>query len=210
MGLEDLEAKLLSPEPSKASKSRAKQEPKPKPKPEPKPSRKVTKPKEKKADSLKAELSSIPKPEPAKKVKNATAPAKKVSYSLDTPPVEKKIEKKVKVEKPKVVVQKPAAQPKMTAMPKPGPMPKLAVMPKETRSGDADANAGLVGVALGGAPLLFAPLVALSAGRSLLTKTAARREQIQQEIAEAEAAKAKKKLQSQVDAGTLGKATVRE
>jgi hypothetical protein len=204
MALEDLEAKLLNPEPPTASKSRAKPEPKPKPKPEAKPSRKVTKPEAKKVDSLKAELSSIPKLEPAKKVK------KSVSYSLDTPPSEKKVEKKVKVEKPKVVVEKPAPQSKVTAMPKPPPMPKPALKPKGPESVDADGNAGLVGVALGGAPLLFAPLVALSAGRSLLTKTAARREQIQKEIAEAEAAKAKKKLQSQVDAGTLGKATVRE
>jgi hypothetical protein len=73
---------------------------------------------------------------------------------------------RVEVEKPKVdIVRKPAAQPKMPALPKPGPMPKPAVKPKETESGDADANAGLVGVAFGGAPLLFAPLVALSAGR---------------------------------------------
>jgi hypothetical protein len=44
-----------------------------------------------------------------------------------------------------------------------------------------------------------------------VSKTAARKEQIQKEIAEAEAEAAKaKKLESQVDAGTLGKATVRE
>jgi hypothetical protein len=43
-----------------------------------------------------------------------------------------------------------------------------------------------------------------------VSKTAARKEQIQKEIAEAEAANAKKKLASQVDAWTLGKATVRE
>jgi hypothetical protein len=128
------------------------------------------------------------------------APAKKAAYSLDVP-VE------IKVETPKPVKEpKPAPQPKLTALPKPPPPPKPKAAPKPVES---DANAGLVGIALGGAPLLVAPLVALTAGRSLLSKTVARREQIQKEIAEAAAAKEKKRLQSQVDPGALVKATVR-
>ena len=72
-----------------------------------------------------------------------------------------------------------------------------------------DPNAGPVGVALGAAPLLVAPLVALSAARGALGKTAARREQIQNDIAEKEAAaKARAAADVSVDAGGVAGALV--
>lgn len=63
-------------------------------------------------------------------------------------------------------------------------------------------NAGPLGVALGAAPLLIAPLIALSAARGALGNTAARREKIQEAIAVKErAAKAKAAASVSVDAG---------
>ena len=65
-----------------------------------------------------------------------------------------------------------------------------------------DPNAGPLGVALGAAPLLIAPLIALSAARGALGSTAARREKIQEAIAAKErAAKAKAAASVSVDAG---------
>ncbi len=65
-----------------------------------------------------------------------------------------------------------------------------------------DPNAGPVGVALGAAPLLLAPLVALTAARGALGKTAARRELIQEEIAtKKRAAAVKDAADTSVDAG---------
>ena len=65
-----------------------------------------------------------------------------------------------------------------------------------------DPNAGPLGVALGAAPLLLAPLIALSAARGALGSTAARREKIQEAIAAKErAAKAKAAASVSVDAG---------
>ena len=72
---------------------------------------------------------------------------------------------------------------------------------------EQEANAAL-GVLVGGAPLILAPLAALVAGRDLLTKTAARREVIQKEIAAFEAAQAKKKFQTSVDGSGITKAAV--
>jgi hypothetical protein len=71
-----------------------------------------------------------------------------------------------------------------------------------------DPNAA-AGIALGGAPLVLAPLAALAAGRSVLTGTAARRAKIQKEIEEFEKAKAKKAIQADVDGDALFGAAVR-
>merc|ERR1711966_410799 len=68
----------------------------------------------------------------------------------------------------------------------------------------SDPNAGPVGVALGAAPLLFAPVAALAAARGALSKTVERREQIQAVAAEAAA---KKKLEPNPEIDSGGAAT---
>ncbi len=73
----------------------------------------------------------------------------------------------------------------------------------------ASAATKAEGVALGAAPLILAPAAILAGGRSLLTGTLERREKIQKEIEEFEAAKKKKQLQAEVDGGELVKAAVR-
>jgi hypothetical protein len=72
-----------------------------------------------------------------------------------------------------------------------------------------EPNALPAGVALGLAPLLAAPFIALTAGRGILAGTKARREKIQQEIDDAAAAKKKKTVFADVDAGGVTKALVR-
>ena len=105
---------------------------------------------------------------------------------------------------------KPRAAARITPVvekPKPPPKAKSVVAPPKKPT-ESDPNAGLVGVALGAAPLVLVPFVALSAGRDFLTKTAARRAEIEAEIAAAEAAKAKKARDAQVDSAGLAKAGV--
>jgi hypothetical protein len=66
-----------------------------------------------------------------------------------------------------------------------------------------------VGLALGAAPLLLAPVVLLGAGRSALSGTVARREKIQSAIEKKESDARKKKLQSELDGNALTGAVVR-
>ena len=61
-----------------------------------------------------------------------------------------------------------------------------------------DDNA-LLGVALGAAPLVAVPVLGLSALRSALSATQARRAQIEQEIEKAELAKIKRKKDAAAD-----------
>ena len=124
-----------------------------------------------------------PKPAPVK----AAAPAPKPAppAPVKAPPAPKKVA---------------VVPPRKAVVTKPKPPPKAPVK--------ADPNAVPLGVALGAAPLLLAPLVALGAGRSVLAGTAARREKIQEEIAAREAAK-KKKVAAEVDGGALTSAVVR-
>jgi len=136
-------------------------------------------------------------PKPAPKAKAAPVPAPKAAPA----PVAVKSYDLPKVEKPKPEPKKVAPPPKVEKpKPKPAPVSKAPATPSEP------ANPAL-GVALGAAPLLAVPLLALAAGRGALTKTVARREQIQKEIQEIER-KRKAKIQAQTDGTTLGKAVV--
>jgi hypothetical protein len=189
--LADLESKLLSPpEPVKAEK--AKPAPKPKPAPTPKAEKPKPAPKAEVVKEAPVVVKPPPKPQvPAVEVKGS----KKSGYSLETgiPETPKKVAPSViKFEKAKPVAK--------VDRPKTPKAPKAPV--------EAEPNAGL-GVFVGGAPLVLAPLVALVAGRDILAKTAARREVIQKEIAAFEAAQAKKKIQSAVDGSGVTKAAVR-
>lgn len=171
MSLDDLESKLLSdPAPAKGGAKKA-----------PAPKKQTSKKVEKKVEAAPVPVP-VPTPAPAKG-------SKKVKYvDLPTPPP----------------APKPAPAPKperVRAAPKPKPEPKAkAVVAAPSTPVEKDPNAGTVGVALGAAPLLVAPLVALSAARGALGNTKARREAIQAEIAAKEAAK-KKELTADVDAG---------
>ena len=171
----------MTPEPPKKPVVTTKPDPKTKAAPAPK----VEKPKPK------------PAPVPAKPTPVVTAKkAPKVTttaYNLDTgiaQPPKKVAPSMIKFEKPK---------PPPVSLPKAPKAPKAPVV--------ADDNAGL-GVLVGGAPLVLVPLAALAAGRDLLTKTAARRAEIQKEIADFEASQAKKKRLANADAGGITKAAV--
>jgi hypothetical protein len=220
MALEDLEKKLLNPD---ADTKKSKPEPKPKPAPKPKPEPKKPEPKKSKkeieaeAKAKAEELKRIAEFEKAaaekkaqEKVRSAAkavkTEAKKVKYDLDTP-LNKPPPVRVKKEMPKVPSFS-APSFSIPSLPKPAPKPKGVVKPASTAA--ADANAGPLGVALGAAPLVAVPFVGLAVARGALSKTAARRAQIQKEIAAAEEARKKKSIKAEVDAGTLAKATVRD
>ena len=215
MALDDLESKLLSdPAPTKTKKERAPKKQKkvkaPEPEPEPEPvveapkSKYAPKPKVKrvkKVDPNAYDLSGVDEvakaPEPVKKEKPAPKPKKEKPA-----PVKKEKPAPVKKEKPAPVKkEKPAPKPKKV---KPAPVVKAPSPPsKSTSVATKDPNAGL-GVVVGGAPLLLAPLVALSATRGALSKTAARREAIQEAAAEKERqAKAKAAIDTDVDSGGI-------
>lgn len=217
MAIEDLENKLLNPEEPKKQPQRAKPEPKPKPVkkvPAPKKSKKELAAEAKQqAEELKrlaeAETAAAAKKVEKKvksDVKEVKAAAKSAKYTLDTgleKPKQARVKKDLDLPKapsikvPSISVPKPK---------KPAPKPKAMAVAKPT--GAADPNAGPIGVALGAAPLVAVPLVGLAAARGALSKTAARRAQIQKEMAAAEEARKKKAIQTDVDAGTLAKATV--
>lgn len=156
-----------------------------------------TKPEPKKPKAKKEE----PKPVPAPAPTPAPEPVKgKKAAKYDLGGVETKPKKEApapapKVEKPKVV--KPAPKP---VAPKAPPAPKVPAT--------KDPNAVPAGVALGGAPLLLAPVALLGAGRGILSGTKARREKIQAEIAAFEAAQKKKKVQAEVDGSGVATALV--
>lgn len=191
--LEDLEAKLLAP-PKPAPKAAAAQKPKPVAK------EKVEKPKP--APKVKVEMpkyeSTTSKAATPAKVSVPAKSAKKAEYDLGGI-----AEKKKEPIKPRAT----ARTTPVVEKPKPITKAKSVVAPPK-KPAESDPNAGLVGVALGAAPLVLVPFVALSAGRDFLTKTAARRAEIEAEIAAAEAAKAKKARDAQVDSAGLAKAGV--
>lgn len=208
--LDDLEAKLLGTE-EPAPKKKASKPPKPAPAPKPAPkSAPAPKPLKAETDDLKAKLLSTEEPAPAPKkqaVKSPKpAPAPKPARAPKPAPAPK-AEKPKPAPKPKptpkAVVAPPLGLPKKPAAIKPPPPPP----PSSSAQGGSDSLAK--GVALGAAPLVVAPLAALAAGRGFLTKTAARRAVIQEEIAEREAALAKKKADAEVDVGGLVGALVR-
>ena len=193
MSLDDLESKLLTDEPPKKSKParkqpKAKAAPAPEPTPEPvvesKPAKKGRKKSSDKYDLSGVDDVATPKPAPKAKAPPAPKPAPKPKPA----PVKK-------VAPPKKVAAKKVVAPP----PKPVAVKSVA---------EKDPNAGL-GVVVGAAPLLLAPVVALSAARGALGKTAARREAIQEEIAAKEkAAKEKAAAEAQVDAGGVTVALV--
>lgn len=193
MSLDDLQSKLLTdePAPAAAKKSRgrkSKQAPAPAPAPVPEP---VVVEEPKKKGRAKKEkyidLEVAPKAKPvigAKKERLTPRPAPKEKAAA-APKKEKPAPKK-KQERPN--------RAKIVTPPRPT---KAAV---EKSAAAKDPNAGL-GVALGAAPLVIAPFAALAAAKGALSKTVARREIIQEKIAEQAAAAAKKEAKADVDAG---------
>ena len=142
----------------------------------------------------------LPEPVKAKKgipAKKGAAPKKapKADQYIDIPDV-----KKVEKARPSPFASKARVMAR-PEVPKAAPVPKAPVV--------VEPNAVRNGIALGAAPLLLAPLAALSAGRSVLAGTKARREKIEEGIAAVEAAKLKKTKDSEVDLGGLVGAGVR-
>ena len=88
---------------------------------------------------------------------------------------------------------------------KPKPVPAA---PKPVVVAEKDPNASTLGVALGAAPLIVAPFVALAGARGALSKTQARRAQIQKDIEEKEAARKKLERNAEVDGGGVAGALV--
>ena len=183
MSLNDLESKLLTTEPpakqSKAAPRKAKTAP-PAPVPAPAPEPAVVDKKQKGSKKY-VDLGDVPAPK-------AKAPAPKPAPKPQPTPVRA----------PPAPVKKQERPNRVKAVPPPPKAQPVAIKSETVK----DPNAGPVGVALGAAPLLLAPLVALTAARGALGKTAARRELIQEEIAEKKrAAKAKAAADTSVDAG---------
>jgi hypothetical protein len=197
--LEDLEAKLLNtPAPAPAPAAKKTYE---KPKKEQKP-----KPEKNKVEKLSTKEFSYP----------TSAPVPEKKEKMEKPKKEKmekpKKEKKIAPPSPAVVKKAPPAPApapvkvvKKKVEPKPVPPPK----PVAKKPPASESDPVLKGVALGAAPLVLAPLVILAGGRDFLTKTAARREAIQEGIAAREAAQAKKKAAAEVDFGGVAGAAVR-
>lgn len=144
-----------------------------------------------------------PVPEPP-----APKSRKRATKKVEAPPAPAPVPEPAPAPKTRAKAKKVKPEPvKVAPPPAPTPVVKSAP-PKSTSSASAGTKAG--GVALGVAPLVLAPVALLSAGRSVLTGTVARREKIQKEIAEFEKAKQKKQLQAEVDGGELTKALVRK
>ena len=179
MSLDDLESKLLSDPEPKGRKVVKKERPAPKKKEEPAPP------------------APVPTPAPEKRGR----PAKKEKY-VELPPAPAPVKPApVKVEKPKPE-RKPREEKKKVES---KPQPAKAVV---TAPAEKDPNASTVGVALGAAPLIVAPFVALAGARGALSKTQARRAQIQKEIEEKEAARKKLERTAEVDGGGVAGALV--
>jgi outer membrane biosynthesis protein TonB len=147
-----------------------------------------------------------------KKAKAAPTPAPVVESPAPAPaPVvvqEKKADKPKKEKKVKEPKTKPDVK-NIVVAPTPAPVPVPQKVPA-TKTVTKDPNAVLTGVALGGAPLILAPLVALAAGRSTLINTKGRRDEIAKNIEEFNAAEAarKAKKNTDIDLIGLGKAVV--
>ena len=201
MAVDDLESKLLSgPAPTKTKKERAPKKQRkvkaPEPEPEPEPVVEATKSKYAPKKKEKRVKKANPNAYDLSGVDEVAKP--KVTQTKKAPPA------------PKPKKQKPAPVKKVVDRPKRVVTGPLASKPKAPRAPKApsapvekDPNAGL-GVVVGAAPLLLAPLVALSATRGALSKTAARREAIQEAAAEKERqAKAKAAVDTDVDSGGI-------
>lgn len=150
-----------------------------------------------------------PAPEPTKSKKRQ--PKKEEPKPAPAPapaPAPKAKAKKVAEPKPAPVpAPAPAPAPKAKKV-KPAPVKVATPPPAPKTAKPASAATTAEGVALGAAPLILAPAAILAGGRSILTGTLERREKIQKEIDEFEAAKKKKQLQAEVDGGELTKAVV--
>lgn len=159
-----------------------------------------------------------PEPKPVGEVKKqtekVTKKAEKVTKEVEkaipkpSPPKPEPFKNK-KITKPELPAPKPTPiAPKIESLKPKTPKQKLALKPPPPKPKRTDSNAVPLGIALGGAPLLLAPIIALGAGRDLLSKTKARRDELQKEIEEAEKAKAARKLQAQADPGGIAQALV--
>jgi len=192
MSLDDLQSKLLTDKPAPAAAVSSKKSPPsrkskpappapvPAPVPEPVVVAEVTPSKKGKKKEKYVDLGDVATPAAPKAKVQATKPAP-APKSAPAPPAKKE--------------ERPNRTKVFVATPPPKPVAAKADAVK-------DPNAGPLGVALGAAPLLVAPLIALTAARGALGKTAARREQIQEEIAAKErAAKAKVSATASVDSG---------
>jgi len=158
------------------------------------------------------ELTPAPAPKKAPKAKKSKA--EPVPEPVPEPPEPKSKQSKK---------SKPAPAPAPAAPPKPDPVtaklealkakatpskPPKASLPKAPAN--SHPNAVPLGLALGGAPLLLAPFVALGATRDVLSKTQSRRSKIQEEITAKEAAAAARKAAAaDVDASGVATALVR-
>jgi outer membrane biosynthesis protein TonB len=151
-----------------------------------------------------------PPPAPVPEPVQAKRAVKKKEPAPLPPPAEPVKAKKPAPKKAEPVAPRPAPAPVVRA--KTVKTPPVVAIPAPPRKPVAvatkDPNA-VAGVAIGGAPLLLAPLAALAAGRSILSGTVARRERIQKEIEEFEKAKAKKAIQADIDGDALAGAVVR-
>ena len=155
-----------------------------------------------------------PEPEPKKKeAKKEKAPKAEKPAKVEKPKPKSKKELRMEAEaaaaaeakaKAEAEAAEAAKKAKKVKAPKAAPKPKAA--PVEKAPADSDPNAGPIGVAVGAAPLVAAPFIALTAARGTLQRTKARRDKIQEEIDAFEAAQAKKKVQADVDGATLTKA----
>lgn len=170
-----------------------------------------------------AAVKSQPSRNPNKKAPtapSASAPIREPILVADVAPVKKgkrKVDKYVDlgdVETPKAKASAPKSAPapklerknpppaKKEERPNRIKTPSPPSKPVVARADDVkDPNAGPLGLALGAAPLLIAPLIALSAARGALGNTAARREKIQEAIAAKERAAKAKSASVSVDAG---------
>lgn len=208
--LADLEAKLLAPPEAAAPKVKAE---KPKPAPRVK-AEKVEKPPKAprtkptpKAEKEAAPVPPVATPAPAPAISSKASSGK---YDLGPPDKKKGPVKLKSAARINPKPEKPKAEPKFSLP----TVPKLSI-PKAAKQVappkapvDSDPSALPLGVVLGGAPLVLAPVVALAAGRDFLSRTSARRQQIEDDIAAKKAAEAKKEIGTEVDGAGLASAVV--
>merc|ERR1711906_86587 len=145
---------------------------------------------------------STPAPAPAPAPKQSPAPKPVRKPKPEKAPPTPKPKKAAPAPKPEKVA--PAPKPKAERASKKVVTPPVPPQKPDLPKPKSDPNAGPVGVALGAAPLLFAPVAALAAARGALSKTVERREQIQAFAAEAAA---KKKLEPNPEIDSGGAAT---
>lgn len=168
----------------------------------------VSKPAKKGKESKKKEVVEVKEvaPEPTKEKK---AKKEKPQKKAPEPKAEKpKKEKPQKVEKPKKEKAQKVEKPKKSVSPPSVSLPKPK-SPNSKLPSPKQPFALPVGVALGAAPLVALPVLALLASRSTLQNTKQKRDEIATEIAENEARKAaRREKTTDVDLGGLLKAGV--